>query len=153
MCIRDRPYKNLRKAGHYEHRWETPSFKKQGMYRAELLTLNKDSDVINRNHISLAVLRKREVNAVDPSNKFGVNITDLREFWALERIGIGWSRFTFNCSMSDLMFSKGVWNHQHEKRLSALLERRRSTAFILSCLLYTSPSPRDPSISRMPSSA
>ena len=121
----EKPYKALRKGGHYEHQWETPSFKKQGMYRAELLTLNKDSDVINRNHISLAVLRKRELNVVDPSNKFGVNITDLREFWALERIGIGWSRFTFNCSLSDLMPSKGVWNHQHEKRLSALLDYQK----------------------------
>ena len=94
----EKPYKNLERQAITNIDGRLLVLKKQGMYRAELLTLNKDSDVINRNHISLAVIRKREMNVVDPSNKFGVNITDLREFWALERIGIGWSRFTFNCS-------------------------------------------------------
>lgn len=121
----EKSYKVVKGGHNYKYRWETPLFKKQGMYRAELIALNEDSNVISSNNISLAVLRNRDVDTVDPDNRFGVNITDLREFWALERIGIGWSRFTFNCSLGDLMPSMGVWDSKHEKRLSALLDYQK----------------------------
>ena len=40
-----------------------------------------------------------------------------------------------------------------EKRKKLFIERRRREGRLYTCLLYTSPSPRDPKTSRMPSSA
>ena len=53
---------------------------------------------------------------------------------------------------------KGTWKQYKEEQNKPLALRTRfkdSVDFIgwYTCLLYTSPSPRDPSISRMPSSA
>ena len=45
---------------------------------------------------------------------------------------------------------KGKW-HEIRSELAAL--ERKISKLIISCLLYTSPSPRDPWKSRMPSSA
>jgi hypothetical protein len=106
--------------------WKLPTFIKQGMYRAAIkVGVSKDS--LHPSHsLSLAVLRGRDVNVVDPDNRFGVNITDLREFWALERIGIGWSRFTFDCGLGQLMRQPGVWNTEHAAKLDALLDYQAS---------------------------
>ena len=80
----------------YEINWELPNFYKQGMYRIGI-EVGASIDTLRDSHaLSLAVLRGRDVNTVNTNNRLGVNITDLREFWALERIGIGWSRFTFD---------------------------------------------------------
>ena len=83
--------------------WQVPAFTQQGMYRIEVRTEASDAGYVGLQSLSLAMLRKRSVNKVNPSNRFGANITDLREFWALERIGIGWSRFTFDCGLGRLM--------------------------------------------------
>ena len=40
-----------------------------------------------------------------------------------------------------------------EYRLDAILQANLDTFWLLICLLYTSPSPRDATLSRMPSSA
>ena len=110
----------------YEINWELPNFYKQGMYRIGI-EVGASIDTLRDSHgLSLAVLRDRDVNAVNPNNRFGVNITDLREFWALERIGIGWSRFTFDCGLGQLMRQRGVWDHVHANKLDALLDYQAS---------------------------
>lgn len=102
--------------------WQVPSDIKQGMYRIEVQSHAAEVDYTSTQTLSLAVLRSRNVDTVNPSSRFGVNITDLREFWALERIGIGWSRFTFDCGLGMLMSSPGQWSEPHADRLSALLD-------------------------------
>ena len=156
--------------------WQVPAFVQQGMYRVEVQTEASDAAYLGLQSLSLAMLRKRSVDEVNPSNRFGANITDLREFWALERIGIGWSRFTFDCGLGRLMNQQGQWNQAHADSLSALLDYQatfgvtplavlgpgipkwasrapKGSSVFRTCLLYTSPSPRDATLSRMPSSA
>ncbi|GEM_PF-1741738 len=106
--------------------WKLPNFYKQGMYRIGI-EVGASIDTLRDSHgLSLAVLRGRDVSAVNPNNRFGVNITDLREFWALERIGIGWSRFTFDCGLGQLMRKRGVWDQVHADKLDALLDYQAS---------------------------
>ena len=100
--------------------WETPGFVPQGMYRVEV-SVGEDS-----HRISLAVVRARTSNQVDPSIRFGTNISDLREFWAMERIGLGWSRFAFDCGLGSLMTKKGVWNERQAAKLDAVLDYQAS---------------------------
>lgn len=107
-------------------RWDIPPFEKQGMYRVTVESGASYSEFVQHQTLSLAVLRGRDVDGADPSNKFGVNITDLREFWALERLGMGWSRFTFDCGLGLLMPQKGQWNQAHADKLSALLDYQAS---------------------------
>ena len=102
--------------------WEVPAFSKQGMYRIKVRTEASDTKYVGQQSLSLAILRNRSANKVNPSNRFGANITDLREFWALERIGIGWSRFTFDCGLGRLINQQGQWNQEHADSLSALLD-------------------------------
>ena len=106
--------------------WELPVQQLQGMYRVEIATGTSANDLPQIHQLSLAVLRERDVNAVDPDIRFGVNITDLREFWALERIGIGWSRFTFDCGLGSLMREPGVWDERQAAKLDALLDYQAS---------------------------
>ena len=102
--------------------WDIPSFTRQGMYRVQVLS-GKSDDLLNQTHgLSLAVLRERNVDQVDPSIRFGACITDLREFWALERIGFGWSRFTFDCAWGYMQPTENWWNTAKEEQLSALLD-------------------------------
>ena len=106
--------------------WQVPAFTQQGMYRIKVRTEASDAGYLGLQSLSLAMLRKRSVNKVNPSNRFGANITDLREFWALERIGIGWSRFTFDCGLGRLMNQQGQWDQAHADSLSALLDYQAS---------------------------
>jgi hypothetical protein len=103
-------------------RWEIPAFTKQGLYRVEVIARQPGVDETGRQGLSLAVLREREADTVDPDNRFGACIVDLREFWALERIGFGWSRFTFDCAWNNLQPNKNWWNERKEAQLSALLD-------------------------------
>ena len=106
--------------------WQVPAFTEQGMYRIKVQTEASDAAYVGLQSLSLAMLRKRSVNKVNPSNRFGANITDLREFWALERIGIGWSRFTFDCGLGRLMHQPGQWDQAQADSLSALLDYQAS---------------------------
>ncbi|CAI8259425.1 MAG: Uncharacterised protein [Opitutia bacterium UBA7350] len=106
--------------------WELPVQSEQGMYRVQVETGTAPNDLQSSHQLSLAVLREREANVANPDNRFGVNITDLREFWALERIGIGWSRFTFDCGLGSLMRQPGVWNAAQAEKLDALLDYQAS---------------------------
>lgn len=106
--------------------WKLPTQTKQGMYRVKIETGTSAEDLAHSHQLSLAVVRARDVDKVDPDIRFGVNITDLREFWALERIGIGWSRFTFDCGLGSLMRQKGVWDSAHADKLDALLDYQAS---------------------------
>jgi hypothetical protein len=106
--------------------WELPVQNEQGMYRVLLETGTALNNLQDSHQLSLAVLREREANVANPDNRFGVNITDLREFWALERIGIGWSRFTFDCGLGSLMRQPGVWNAAQAEKLDALLDYQAS---------------------------
>lgn len=106
--------------------WKLPTQTKQGMYRVKIETGTSVEDLAHSHRLSLAVVRARDVDKVDPDIRFGVNITDLREFWALERIGIGWSRFTFDCGLGSLMRQKGVWDSAHADKLDALLDYQAS---------------------------
>ena len=104
---------------------------KVNIYRARYVSYKvrteaSDTGYLGLQSLSLAMLRKRSVNKVNPSNRFGAKITDLREFWALERIGIGWSRFTFDCGLGRLMNHQGQWNQAHADSLSALLDYQAS---------------------------
>jgi hypothetical protein len=106
--------------------WDIPAFTRQGLYRVQVLS-GKTETVQNQTHgLSLAVLRDRNVDKVDPAIRFGACITDLREFWALERIGLGWSRFTFDCAWGNLQPRENGWNQQKEEQLSALLDYQAS---------------------------
>lgn len=106
--------------------WQLPSYRKQGMYRIGI-EVGTSVDTLEVSHgLSLAVLRARDVDVVNPKNRFGVNITDLREFWALERLGVGWSRFTFDCGLGQLMREPGRWNQWHANRLDAILDYQAS---------------------------
>jgi hypothetical protein len=105
--------------------WKTPAFTRQGMYRLEIYAGEKGT-APEPHGLSLAVLRERDVDKVDPSIRFGACITDLREFWALERIGLGWSRFTFDCAWGNLQPRKNWWNERKERQLSALLDYQAS---------------------------
>ena len=110
----------------YQINWKLPTFDKQGMYRISI-EVGASIDTLRDSHgLSLAVLRARDVDVVNPNNRFGVNITDLREFWALERIGIGWSRFTFDCGLGQLMRQRGVWDQAHADKLDAMLDYQAS---------------------------
>jgi hypothetical protein len=100
--------------------WEMPGFKLQGMYRVKV-SVGEDS-----HSISLGVVRARKSNQVDPTIRFGTNISDLREFWAMERIGLGWSRFAFGCSLGSLMHKKGIWNERQAAKLDAVLDYQAS---------------------------
>jgi hypothetical protein len=71
-------------------------------------------------------VRARTSKQVDPSIRFGTNISDLREFWAMERIGLGWSRFAFDCGLGSLMTKKGVWNERQAAKLDAVLDYQAS---------------------------
>jgi hypothetical protein len=102
--------------------WQVPPFTRQGMYRIHVSMTDPASGLSASHGISLGVLRDRDSNVADPSNRFGTNITDLREFWALERIGLGWSRFTFDCGWGNLQPSPNWWNKDKEAALSALLD-------------------------------
>jgi hypothetical protein len=103
------------------HFWKAPAFKRQGMYRVEVEAGPEDATP-QVHTLSLGVVRDRQADEADPSNRFGACITDLREFWALERIGFGWSRFTFDCAWNNLQPSKNWWNQRKEAQLSALLD-------------------------------
>ena len=100
--------------------WEMPGFKLQGMYRVRVLVGESSHS------ISLGVVRARKSNQVDPTIRFGTNISDLREFWAMERIGLGWSRFAFDCGLGNLMHQKGVWNERQAAKLDAVLDYQAS---------------------------
>lgn len=102
--------------------WQVPAFVQQGMYRIKVQTEASDAAYTCLQSLSLGMLRERSVDEVNPSNRFGANITDLREFWALERIGIGWSRFTFDCGLGRLMHRPGQWDQAQADSLSALLD-------------------------------
>ena len=102
--------------------WDIPAFKRQGLYRVQVLSGKTDTMLDQTHGLSLAVLRDRDVDAADPGIRFGACITDLREFWALERIGLGWSRFTFDCGWGNLQPRENGWNQQKEEQLSALLD-------------------------------
>ena len=110
------PLKTMRLGGKFD------CFSKQGMYRIKVRTEASDTKYVGQQSLSLAILRNRSANKVNPGNRFGANITDLREFWALERIGIGWSRFTFDCGLGRLINQQGQWNQGHADSLSALLD-------------------------------
>ena len=69
--------------------------------------------------------------------------------------------FAMNCVAHQ---SPGLWTHPRDRTadynrlpywtdLAKTLERGRFDGLFLACLLYTSPSPRDGLLSRMPSSA
>lgn len=122
----DYPVEALEPYSNYQIDWDLPEFTKQGMYRVDLEAGTAPENIRFSHGLSLAVLRNRDVDTVNPDNRFGVNITDLREFWALERIGIGWSRFTFDCHLGQLMRQPGVWNEAHAKKLDALLDYQAS---------------------------
>ena len=51
-------------------------------------------------------------------------------------------------NLSDRYLFENMSNREYEKQRNAI-----ETAYLKTCLLYTSPSPRDLSTSRMPSSA
>ncbi|MEX0326486.1 MAG: hypothetical protein AB3N33_10400 [Puniceicoccaceae bacterium] len=105
--------------------WDIPAFERQGMYRIQVVA-SSDNAPEQVHGLSLAVLRDRDVNEVDPAIRFGACITDLREFWALERIGLGWSRFTFDCAWGNLQPQRNWWNKAKEEQLSALLDYQAS---------------------------
>lgn len=132
LTLRDRKgrvlFEKLRSLGtvdvksNLSHDWELPAQSEQGMYRVQVETGTAPDNLQDNHQLSLAILREREANVANPDNRFGVNITDLREFWALERIGIGWSRFTFDCGLGSLMRQPGVWNTAQAEKLDALLD-------------------------------
>ena len=136
LTLRDRKgrvlFEELRSLGTVEAKnnvrldWELPVQSEQGMYRVRVETGIESDNLRDRHQLSLAVLREREVSVANPKSRFGVNITDLREFWALERIGIGWSPFTFDCGLGSLMQQPGVWNAAQARKLDALLDYQAS---------------------------
>jgi hypothetical protein len=107
--------------------WDIPAFKRQGLYRVRVLAgAGNAQQQVQTHGLSMAVLRDRDVDAADPGIRFGACITDLREFWALERIGLGWSRFTFDCAWGNLQPRENGWNKAKEEQLSALLDYQAS---------------------------
>ena len=61
-----------------------------------------------------------------------------------------------NLAMEKLSKAREDWNRERQQRLDLInktLNEQRHAKQTFSCLLYTSPSPRDATLSRMPSSA
>ena len=70
---------------------------------------------------------------------------DLGKMWTFENPPKDWFKETYNLDMKDDWFNS--------VRKSSLRFASWCSASFISCLLYTSPSPRDRTRSRMPSSA
>ena len=64
-----------------------------------------------------------------------------------------WNLFYAACHRFPLIESTLFLHGAAQRRVEELLRTHRPKVVVLSCLLYTSPSPRDLSTSRMPSSA
>ena len=88
-------------------------------------------------------------------NSFNNINIKLEEFEALIKLAAEMAKFLYPYirqilqSRDDLIRNPNAWN-EFKKRYIELINERFNTN---SCLLYTSPSPRDLSTSRMPSSA
>ena len=74
-----------------------------------------------------------------------------KNFFNLNFVKKDQDKFIFSCSFPDACANP--MGFVQGGMISAVLDDATSIAMISSCLLYTSPSPRDGLLSRMPSSA
>ena len=71
-------------------------------------------------------------------------------------IFVGYAALTFNATspeQAQIEVEPGYWNWSHQTTLANIPFSEENTECLPPCLLYTSPSPRDEKVSRMPSSA
>ena len=97
------------------------------------------------------IVKKSEL-ITDLTNLYGSKITtaDVKGYCASH----GYRYYTITRYLKDFRNGRGKWNLKVTAKKVAQIEKSfEAPAALPACLLYTSPSPRDATLSRMPSSA